>query len=87
MLFKNDKIDNGRSISFDSTIKVKGTYSENLNDISFYRINNKDLIFEIKKIITNKNSKKYIQLYCIQTDDLFVIEEKTFNLLFYKMKA
>lgn len=56
------------------------------NKINFFRLRRNKNIYEIIKVIENKDNKRYFIIHNSSTGDNFGISESTFNKLFIQLK-
>ena len=81
-LFPTMIVENGSSLSFDSSIKVKMPEIEDVEEFAFYVPSKRNLNFEVKKVVRTKKDNAYYGVYCIETNGYYVIDHRLFKLLF-----
>lgn len=80
-LFPNTIVENGTSLSFDSSIKIKIPNVEKINEVAFYKLTKKNFNFEVKQVITGVKGNIFYQIYCIENNGTYILDNNLFKLL------
>ena len=80
-LFPDRIIENGTSLSFDSSIKVKIPSVEKIDELAFYKLTNKSLNFEVRQVIKGSKGTLIYQIYCIENNGTYLLDSNLFKLL------
>ena len=81
MLFPNTIVENGTSLSFDSSIKVKIPSVEKIDELAFYKLTQKSLNFEVRQVIKGSKGTLIYQVYCVENNGTYLLDSKLFKLL------